>query len=104
MQGAGMVCPRDTDMQEGETGAKLPDNTLDKLQRGDLIFWRGHVGIMQSNNLLIHASGHQMEVVVEPVARAVERIAETHGDITSIKRIEKLKPEAAAQSKQLPSQ
>jgi hypothetical protein len=45
-----------------------------------------------------------MEVVVEPVARAVERIAETHGDITSIKRIEKLKPEAAAQSKQLPSQ
>jgi hypothetical protein len=104
MQGAGMACPRDTDMQEGEIGTKLPGNTLDKLQRGDLIFWRGHVGIMQSSELLIHASGHQMEVVVEPVARAVERIAETHGDITSIKRIEKPKLEAPPQQKQLPSQ
>jgi hypothetical protein len=36
---------------------------------------------------MIHASGHQMEVVVEPIRRAVERIAETHGQISIIKRI-----------------
>jgi cell wall-associated NlpC family hydrolase len=87
MQGAGMPCPRDTDMQEAEIGEPLTDLKLEKLERGDLIFWRGHVGIMQSAEWMIHASGHQMEVVVEPIRRAVERIAETHGEISVIKRI-----------------
>jgi cell wall-associated NlpC family hydrolase len=87
MQGAGMPCPRDTDMQEAEIGEPLADLKLEKLERGDLMFWRGHVGIMQSAEWMIHASGHQMEVVVEPIRRAVERIAETHGEISVIKRI-----------------
>jgi len=91
MQGAGMICPRDTDMQEAEVGQALPDRDVDKLQRGDLVFWRGHVGIVQSGEWMIHASGHQMEVVVEPIRRAVERIAPTHGDVTSIRRISGLK-------------
>lgn len=93
MQGAGMGCPRDSDMQEAEVGDKLAEADLGRLQRGDLIFWRGHVGIMQSAEWLIHASGHQMEVVVEPIRRAVERIAETHGEVTSIKRIAGLRLE-----------
>lgn len=87
MQGAGLECPRDSDMQESEVGEALPDTSLDNLKRGDLIFWHGHVGIMQSPEWLIHASGHQMEVVVEPIKRAVDRIAATHGEITSIRRI-----------------
>ena len=37
-------------------------------------------------------SGHQMEVVVEPIRRAVERIAATHGDVTAIRRVAGLKP------------
>jgi cell wall-associated NlpC family hydrolase len=78
-------------MQENEIGDALPEKDLDKLQRGDLIFWRGHVGIIQGAEWMIHASGHQMEVVVEPIRRAVERIATTHGDVTSIKRIKGLK-------------
>ncbi len=69
----------------------IAEPDLDKLQRGDLIFWRGHVGIVQSAEWMLHASGHQMEVVVEPVRRAIERIAETHGDLTSIRRIPNLK-------------
>lgn len=91
MQGAGMACPRDSDMQESETGEPLAEKNLDALQRGDLVFWRGHVGIVQSAEWMIHASGHQMEVVVEPIRRAVERIATTHGEVTSIKRITGLK-------------
>ncbi len=87
MQGAGMPCPRDSDMQEEEVGEPMTDKDLGKLERGNLIFWRGHVGIVQSAEWMIHASGHQMEVIVEPIRRAVERIAETHGEITSIKRI-----------------
>ena len=87
MMGAGLYCPRDSDMQEAEVGERLAEKDLDKLQRGDLIFWQGHVGIIQSAEWMLHASGHQMEVVVEPIRRSVERIAQTHGEVTSIKRI-----------------
>jgi cell wall-associated NlpC family hydrolase len=92
LQGTGMACPRDSDMLEAELGEALADKDIDKLQRGDLVFWRGHVGIAQSGEWMLHASGHQMEVVIEPIRRAVERIATTHGDVTAIKRIPEVKP------------
>jgi len=91
LQATGVACPRDSDMVEGELGEPLPGRDIDKLQRGDLVFWRGHVGIAQSGEWMLHASGHQMEVVVEPIRRAVERIATTHGEVTAIKRIPGLK-------------
>lgn len=87
LEGMGSKAPRDSDMQEAELGELVEERDLDKVKRGDLVFWRGHVAIVQSTEWMIHASGHQMEVVVEPVRRAVERIAATHGDITSIRRI-----------------
>jgi hypothetical protein len=86
LQTSGVACPRDSDMQEAEVGEALPNTALEGLKRGDLIFWKGHVGIAQSSEWVLHASGHQMEVVVEPVKRAVERLAVTHGPITSIRR------------------
>ncbi len=91
LQGTGQPCPRDSDMLEEELGQPLDDRNIDKLQRGDLVFWRGHVGIAQSGEWMLHASGHQMEVVVEPIRRAVERIATTHGEVTAIRRIPELK-------------
>lgn len=93
MQAMGMACPRDADMQENEIGEKLSDADVSKLKRGDLIFWRGHVGIAQSDKTLVHASGHQMEVISEPIANAIERIATTHGEVTSMRRIPNLKLE-----------
>jgi hypothetical protein len=87
LQGAGMQAPRDSDMQEAELGEKLQNTTLEGLKRGDLLFWKGHVGVAQSSEWMLHASGHQMEVVVEPVHRAVERLAATHGQVTTIRRI-----------------
>lgn len=93
MQAMGMSCPRDTDMQENEVGEKLGGNGIGQIKRGDLIFWRGHVGIAQSQDTIVHASGHQMEVVSETAKSAIERIAATHGDVTSIRRIPKLKLE-----------
>ena len=86
MQGSGMACPRDSDMQEAEVGEKLDQDALETLKRGDLLFWQGHVGVVQSPEWMLHASGHQMEVVVEPVRRAVERLAATHGPVTTIRR------------------
>jgi cell wall-associated NlpC family hydrolase len=87
LEGMGSKCPRDSDMQANELGEIVANPDLNKVKRGDLVFWRGHVGIVQSNEWMIHASGHQMEVVVEPVRRAVERIATTHGNFTSVRRI-----------------
>ena len=87
MQAAGLECPRDSDMQEAEVGDPLlmPDS-LDGLRRGDLIFWKGHVGIMLDGVLLLHANAHHMAVVAEPLSAAVVRIGKTGGTIRAVKR------------------
>jgi cell wall-associated NlpC family hydrolase len=72
-QAGGFDCPRDSDMQEA-----APARAPSALRRGDLIFWRGHVGIMTSPTRLLHANAHHMAVVVEPLAEAEARI-EAHG-------------------------
>lgn len=80
---------RDTDMQEktlGEeiaTGGELPDD----LQRGDILFWPGHTGIMTNETELLHANGHTMTVAKEPVYEAIERIAYLYDRPTSVRRI-----------------
>ena len=85
----GQSAPRDSDMQEKQLGRALEiDAALSDLKRGDLIFWKGHVGIMRDTNTLLHASGHHMLVVSEPLSEAVTRIAAKNaGPITSIKRL-----------------
>jgi cell wall-associated NlpC family hydrolase len=86
---AGIRTPRDSDMQERQIGTPVdikPD--LGGLQRGDLIFWKGHVGLMADATRLIHATGHSMTVYVEPLAVAEERIRKTsYGPISAIKRL-----------------
>jgi cell wall-associated NlpC family hydrolase len=83
LEACGISSPRDTDMQETQLGKKLMVNDLDGLRRGDLVFWKGHVGIMTDQKMLLHANGHHMMTVKEPLAEAVTRIADP---ITSIKR------------------
>ena len=88
MQAAGLECPRDSDMQQAELGSDIlvPD-TLDGLERGDLVFWHGHVGIMADAFLLLHANAHHMAVVIEPLKAAAERNARAALPITAIKRL-----------------
>ncbi len=89
---AGLEAPRDTDMQHaalGESVELAPD--LSGLRRGDLVFWRGHVGIMQDGGRLIHANGHHMAVASEPLAGAERRIREnSYGPITGVRRLARL--------------
>ncbi|KLK94389.1 peptidase P60 [Microvirga vignae] len=86
---AGIKAPRDTDMQERELGTAIdvkPD--LGGLRRGDLVFWKGHVGLMVDDTNFIHATGHSMTVMIEPLSVAEERIRRTsYGPISSIKRL-----------------
>ena len=83
----GRRCPRDSDQQERALGERLHDHT--PLERNDLVFWKGHVGIMLDSDTLLHASGHHMTVVREPLEEARKRIlAKTGQDITARKRFQ----------------
>ena len=86
LEACGMPSPRDTDMQETQLGQNLLINDLDGLRRGDLVFWKGHVGIMTDQKTLLHANGYHMITVKESLAGAVSRIAGIDGQVTSIKR------------------
>lgn len=84
----GIACPGDSDLQEASLGRSLPEGAA--LQRGDLLFWKGHVGWVAGPDLLLHANAHHMAVAYEPLARAIARI-ETQGDgpVTRRARLER---------------
>lgn len=86
LHAAGLAAPRDSGPQAVEVGqAVMPGAPL---KRGDFIFWRGHVGVMHSNETLLHATAFSMRVMLEPLAVTVARVrAQGHGEITAIRRI-----------------
>lgn len=84
---AGIQAPRDSDMQERAVGAERPVD-LDRVQRGDLIFWKGHVGIVAGPDRLLHANGFHMATVIEPLAEAVDRIAAAGNPVTAVRRLD----------------
>lgn len=88
LHAAGREAPRDSDMQMAELGRSIDiPNELDGLERGDLVFWKGHVGIMTDGVMLLHANAHHMATVVETLPEAAERIAKTGSPILAIKRM-----------------
>ena len=82
----GYSCPRDSDLQEASLGrAVAPDAPL---RRGDLIFWKGHVGILRDAETLLHANAYHMAVAQEPLQTAIDRIGlKEFGAVTAIKRM-----------------
>jgi cell wall-associated NlpC family hydrolase len=84
---AGGPAVRDTDMQEAWFGVPVEGGVGIPLRRGDLVFWKRHVGIMCDEARMVHASGHHMKVVVEPLAEAAARIAGTGSRPTSVRRL-----------------
>jgi hypothetical protein len=85
---AGIAAPRDTDVQAREIGAELPLDEPLQLRRGDLVFWKGHVGIMCDPQTLLHANAHHMLVAREPFAEARARIlAKSFGPVIAVRRL-----------------
>jgi cell wall-associated NlpC family hydrolase len=84
----GVACPRDSDMQEAALGvpATAPGDFAN-LQRGDLVFWKGHVAIARDHATLIHANAFHMAVAIEPIADAVARIRGAGSEVTSVRRL-----------------
>jgi cell wall-associated NlpC family hydrolase len=69
---AGRACPADSDQQSAAFGPFLPEHTPP--ERGDLLFWVGHVALLADPQTLIHANGHTMSVAFEPLAAGRARI------------------------------
>jgi cell wall-associated NlpC family hydrolase len=79
----GRACPRDTDQQQA-LGAPI---TADEFGRGDLVFWKGHVAMGIGDGQIVHANGHHMATVVEPLSEAIARIeAAGSGQPTAYRR------------------
>jgi cell wall-associated NlpC family hydrolase len=86
LDAAGIHAPRDTDMQENAIGTEIAFNGGSALQRGDLVFWKGHVAIARGDGTLLHANAHHMAVAIEPADEAIARIKAAGSDVTSVRR------------------
>ena len=77
----GIDCPGDSDLQ------REAFEPVDAAQRGDLIFWHGHVAMVRDAQTVIHANGHHMAVALEDQAACIARIkASENKDVLKITR------------------
>lgn len=81
----GIKAPRDADMQQAGFGEELSED--EALQRGDLVFFPGHVGIMADESNLIHSNGAAMAVSIESLEAATARFAEHAKPVLARKRV-----------------
>ena len=98
---AGIRCPRDTDMQARDLpggvdiSATSTEATAGALQRGDIVYWPRHVGVMVDDAMLIHANGGRMATTIDPF---VEVAARADADGRPISAIKRLMPTARTQA------
>jgi hypothetical protein len=68
-------------------GKKIPRNSIDQmnlkkqvikditdLERGCVVFWKGHVGLMTDKVNLLHANAFHMKTIVEPLKKVILRM------------------------------
>lgn len=86
----GIVVPRDSGPQSTSIGTPIEfTEDLKGLRRGDLVFWKGHVGMMLDESIMIHATAARMRVVAENVfVVSKERLKRGEGPVTMIRRVE----------------
>lgn len=83
MMMTGRTAPRDSDMQAAGLGTSIERAAL---RRGDLVFWKGHVAIMEDEKTILHANGHTMSVAREGLDAAIERIGWLYQQPTGYRR------------------
>ena len=87
LQASGKQCPRDSDMQQSRLGRELDATEARQLQRGDLIFWKGHVAIARDAETIVHANAFHMATAIESTSEAFARIAAAGSEVIAIKRL-----------------
>lgn len=83
MMMTGRTAPRDSDMQASSLGTPIERGDL---RRGDLVFWKGHVAVMEDDKTILHANGHTMSVAREGLEAAIERIGWLYQQPTGYRR------------------
>ena len=78
--------PRDTKDQIKYTNTNSKKR---KFQKGDIIFWKGHVAICLNSKKLIHAYGPEKKVVIMPIIETINRIERTTK--LKVKKISRIK-------------
>ncbi len=87
-QACGITPPRDSDMLFSSFGEPI-EFTGDEsvLRKGDLVFWKGHVGIWLDEDHFLHSNASDMMVAMAPLSKTADRIAEKYeGPITGVRR------------------
>lgn len=85
----GVLLPRDSDMQNAWCGEPVENwDQPGALKRSDLVFWKGHVGIMMDSETLVHSNAYHMATAREPLVGAIERIAKHYGEPLGARRID----------------
>jgi len=87
LNAAGIGCPRDSDMQRDSLGESLGLGVSGHLQRGDLLFWKGHVAIARDAETIVHANAHHMATTIDGRREAIARIKMAGSELLAIKRI-----------------
>ena len=77
--------PRDTKDQI----KYLKGNLKTKHQKGNIIFWKGHVAMCLNSKQLIHAYGPEKKVLIMPILKTIKRIENTAK--LKVKKIAKIK-------------
>lgn len=77
---AGRAVLRDCDQQENTVGQDATDKPR---QRGDIVYFPGHVAIMIDAENVVHATAAHMKTVIEPLSVVATR----SGGITGVRRI-----------------
>lgn len=86
LQSAGFDCPRDSDMQ-AEIGSAVPLAGEASWKRGDLVCWKGHIGIVSAPGRLLHANAFHMAVAEEPLPEAIARIRQSGLEVMAVRRV-----------------
>ncbi len=82
LMAAGIPCPRDTKDQEARIGEAISSD-IESLKRGDLVYFKRHVGIMIDEREILNATSRHMSTALENVAD----LAQIYGGITHVRRI-----------------
>ena len=83
----GLSCPGDSDQQLAELGQNIDVGTTQ--EKGDILFWKGHVAICLNSKELIHAYGPEKKVLIMPILKTIKRIENTAK--LKVKKIAKIK-------------
>lgn len=83
---AGVAVSRDSDQQEEDANLGLWLSSSDIFQRGDLLYWPGHVAIALGPDSVVNATASPLQVVKESFENLDQRARADGGPLRTVRR------------------